>query len=180
MLHQPKTYFSLEHLCPFNDCHHSSTARQGVLIESLTRYYLFIFHKHLPLHSSFPSNSVLWGSGFGSVNFWHHSTESYKTWSARMRSNGYLTSHGTLHGMLTLPERWWGQQMLEHTHTHNAIIFNSAKAAAFEQLRHMCWLMHCHWAFWCIFRWLVGISLPKDIPQWTKAKQCQCPSLKTS
>lgn len=66
---QPKTHsvhFRLEHLCLFYYCHHSSTARRGVLIESLMRYYLFIFHKHLPLHSSFPSNSVSLG-----LRLWH-------------------------------------------------------------------------------------------------------------
>lgn len=67
MLCQHKPHFPLNSLSLFYDCHHSSSARQGVLIESLTRYYLFIFHKHLPLHSSFPSSSVLWGSDFGSV-----------------------------------------------------------------------------------------------------------------
>lgn len=60
-------HFPLEYLCLFYDRYHSSTAGQGVLIESLMRYYLFIFHKHLPLHSSFPANSVLWGSSFGTV-----------------------------------------------------------------------------------------------------------------
>lgn len=108
-------HFSLEHLCVFYDCHHSSTARQGVLIESLMRYYLFIFHKHLPLHSSFPSNSVLWGSGFGTVNVLASFLRKLGKCDAGLRSGCYLTSHGALHGMLVLSE-WRRQRHTQRYH----------------------------------------------------------------
>lgn len=41
------------------------------------RNYLFIFYKHLPLHSSLHSNSLLWSSGFG-TKCWRHSTEGWE------------------------------------------------------------------------------------------------------
>lgn len=142
---QLKTYsphFSLVHLCVFYDCHHSSTARQGVLIESLMRYYLFIFHKHLPLHSSFPSNSVLWGSSFGTVKVLASFHRKLGKWGAGMRSGCYLTSHGALHGMLVLSE--WRRQ--RHTQCYH-----------FQFCRGSClWVLVTHvlahallpWTFW--------------------------------
>lgn len=106
-------HFSLEHL--FYDCRHSSTARQGVLIESLMRNYLFIFHKHLPLHSSFPSNSPLWGApALALSKCWRRSTES---WESEVQGRGAVViSHLTVHYM-ECRSRLSGRRQ-RHTHTH--------------------------------------------------------------
>lgn len=54
----------------------SSIAGQGILTDFLMRGYHFIFHKHLPLHSSVPSISVL---RFWHCQCWRHSTESWES-----------------------------------------------------------------------------------------------------
>lgn len=166
-------HFSLEHLCVFfNDCRHSSTARQGVLIESLMRNYLFIFHKHLPLHSSSPSSSPLWGSGFGAVKVLASFHGKLGKWGAGMSSGCYLTSHGALHGMLVLSER------RRHRHTPRY---------RFQLCRGSClWVLVTHACSRIVTLnllilplWLVGIPPQKDIPhELTGAKQCLRASLK--
>lgn len=146
MLCQHKPHFPLNSLSLFYDCHHSSSARQGVLIESLTRHYLFIFHKHLPLHSSFPSSSFLWGSDFGSVKLLASFHIKLGIWGARIWSGCYLTSHGALHGTLTLSER---RREWQTKHYH------------FQFCRGSCsWALMTHvlahallpWTFWSFVR----------------------------
>lgn len=115
-LHKWLRCVNLKHIPPFfpsnrfffYDCHNSSAARQKVVIESLMRNYLFIFHKHLPMHSSFPSNSLLWGSSFGTVKVLASFHTKQRKWGAWMRSGCYLTSHAALHGMMVLVE--WHRQ----------------------------------------------------------------------
>lgn len=171
LLCQLKTHslhFSPEHLRDFYDCHHSSTARRGVLIESLTRHYLFIFHKHLPLHSSFPSNSALWGSGFGTVKVLASLHRKLGEWGAGMRSGCYLTSHGALHGMLVLSE--W-RRMLPFPILQGQLSLNPCDARVGPCIVTLNLLILPHW--------LMGIPPPKDIPhELTGAKQCLRPSLK--
>lgn len=138
LLCQLKTFPPSNIVVFFHDCHHSSTVRQGVLIVSLMRYYLSIFHKHLPLHSSFPSNFVLWGSGFGALSkCWRHSTES---WESEVQGWGVVViSHLTVHYM-----ECWSCLSGGGSDIHNATISNSAGAVVFGSEWRTSWLMHCY------------------------------------
>lgn len=153
-------HFPLEHLCLFYDCHHSSTARQGVLIESLMRYYLFIFHKHLPLHSSFPSNSVLWGSGFGTVKVlasFHRKLGK----KVRCRDEERLLSH--ISRCITWnADPVWVAEAVTHTQRYD-----------FQSCRGSClWVLVTHVlarallpsTFWSLLMGSWAFLTPKDIP----------------
>lgn len=177
LLCQPETHslhFSLEHLCVFYDCHHSSTARRGVLIESLMRYYLFIFHKHLPLHSSSPSNSALWR-----LRLWHCQSVGVtpqKAGKVRCRDEErVLLSH--ISRCITWNS---GPVWVAEAATHTTLPFpilqgqlsfipGDARVGSCIVTLNLLILPH----------WLVGIPPPKDIPhELIGAKQCLRPSLK--
>lgn len=93
----PFVFSSRASWCFFYECHHSPTVRQRAVIESLTRYYLFIFHKHLPLHSSSPSKCSAGGApALALSKCWRHNTE--LGWeSAAQGWAAVVISHLTVH-----------------------------------------------------------------------------------
>lgn len=111
------------------------------------------------------------GSSFGTVKGLALFHRKLGKWGAGMRSGCYLTSHGALHGMLTLCE--WRRQW------HTALRFPILQGQLSFESSDAC-------VGSCIVspepfdpHWLVGIPPPKDIPhELIGAKQCLRPSLK--
>lgn len=77
----PLNFFALFCFVFFYYCHHSLTNNREFWFNVPWGIISSFFYKHLPLHSSLHSNSLLWSSGFG-TKCWRHSTES---WENKMR-----------------------------------------------------------------------------------------------